>query len=137
MTVNGHDPDNIGLPDAADERTAVDLSRHQTQENVGSTARDHLANERTFLAWVRTALAVVGLGVLLGKLVETEGLAAEIIGLAMVAFGAAMLVYSVARYERVTSLLNVQQFAAARVGPLLLAALGLAVAIGSAILLLV
>ncbi len=121
----------------ADERAAVDLSRHQPQENVGSTARDHLANERTFLAWVRTALAVVGLGVLLGKLVETEGLAAEIIGLAMVAFGAAMLVYSVARYERVTSLLDVHQFAAARLGPLLLAVLGMAVAIGSAILLLV
>ena len=135
--MNGHDPDNIGLPDTADGRIAVDFSRHEPQDNVGSTARDHLANERTFLAWVRTALAVVGLGVLLGKLVETEGLAAEIIGLAMVAFGAAMLVYSVARYERVTSLLNVQQFAAARVGPLLLAALGLAVAIGSAILLLV
>ena len=32
-------------------------------ENSGSTARDHLANERTFLAWTRTGLALVGLGV--------------------------------------------------------------------------
>ena len=25
-------------------------------ENSGSVARDHLANERTFLAWLRTAI---------------------------------------------------------------------------------
>ena len=31
--------------------------------NTGSTARDHLANERTFLAWARTGTAFVGLGV--------------------------------------------------------------------------
>ena len=37
-------------------------------ENRESTARDHLANERTFLAWVRTALGLVGLGVLLERL---------------------------------------------------------------------
>ena len=37
-------------------------------ENLESTARDHLANERTFLAWVRTALGLVGLGVLLERL---------------------------------------------------------------------
>lgn len=111
--------------------------RSESQENVGSLARDHLANERTFLAWVRTALAVVGLGVLIGKLVETEGLRAEIIGLAMVAFGGAMLAYSVVRFERVTALLNMNRFAVARWGPLLLAALGMAVAVGSAVLLLV
>lgn len=29
-------------------------------ENSGSTARDHLSNIRTYLAWVRTALAAVG-----------------------------------------------------------------------------
>ncbi len=29
---------------------------------------DHAANERTFLAWVRTAVAIVGIGILLGRL---------------------------------------------------------------------
>lgn len=30
--------------------------------------RDHLANERTFLAWVRTSIALLGFGVLIAKL---------------------------------------------------------------------
>mmetsp|Transcript_18060 Transcript_18060/g.45736 ORF Transcript_18060/g.45736 Transcript_18060/m.45736 type:complete len:136 (-) Transcript_18060:808-1215(-) len=30
--------------------------------NLGSTARDHLANERTFLAWARTGLGFLGSG---------------------------------------------------------------------------
>jgi putative membrane protein len=30
--------------------------------------RDHLANERTFLAWVRTALGVVGIGFVLARM---------------------------------------------------------------------
>lgn len=34
----------------------------------GSTdATDHLANERTFLAWIRTSLAVIGLGFAVAK----------------------------------------------------------------------
>jgi len=78
---------------------------------------------------------VIGLGVLVGKLVETEGVRAEVIGLAMVGFGAAMLLYSVLRYERILALLDAGQFAAARVGPLILAAIGMAVAIGGALLL--
>jgi uncharacterized membrane protein YidH (DUF202 family) len=85
---------------------------------------------------VRTALAVIGLGVLLGKLVETEGTLAEVIGLGMVALGAAMLLYSVLRFEHISNLLRADQFVAARWGPLVLAALGLVVAIGSMILLL-
>lgn len=32
-------------------------------ENTDSVARDHLANERTFLAWLRTALAFCSVGV--------------------------------------------------------------------------
>ena len=32
-------------------------------ENTGSVARDHLANERTWLAYVRTSLAIAGTGV--------------------------------------------------------------------------
>jgi putative membrane protein len=32
------------------------------------TTRDHLANERTFLAWVRTSLGLIGLGFVLGRM---------------------------------------------------------------------
>jgi len=115
----------------------VKLGPREAQKNTGSLARDHLANERTFLAWIRTALAVIGLGVLVGKLIETDGLAAEIIGIAMVGFGAAMLIYSISRYERTITLLNNGQFSAARWGPIVLAALGLFIAVGALILLLV
>ena len=36
--------------------------------------RDHAANERTFLAWVRTAIAIVGFGLAVGRLKGTPGL---------------------------------------------------------------
>lgn len=32
-------------------------------QNTGSTARDHLASERTFLAWIRTGLGFIALGI--------------------------------------------------------------------------
>lgn len=34
-------------------------------QNTGSVARDHLANERTYLAWLRTSLAFASIGVAL------------------------------------------------------------------------
>ncbi|KAJ3048470.1 hypothetical protein HK097_010506 [Rhizophlyctis rosea] len=43
------------------------LWRPTVLPNLDSTARDHLANERTFLAWARTGLGFVGLGVALEK----------------------------------------------------------------------
>lgn len=36
-------------------------------ENTGSTARDHCANERTFLAWLRTSLTLVSFGIALAQ----------------------------------------------------------------------
>lgn len=39
------------------------LIRPPTYANTGSTARDHLASERTFLAWIRTGLGFVALGI--------------------------------------------------------------------------
>ena len=35
--------------------------------------RDHLANERTFLAWFRTAISLLGFGILIAKLRFLEG----------------------------------------------------------------
>ncbi|KAJ1839740.1 hypothetical protein LPJ70_004943, partial [Coemansia sp. RSA 2708] len=37
-------------------------------DNKGSVARDHLANERTYLAWVRTSLSMVTVGVAIRQL---------------------------------------------------------------------
>ncbi|CCM03711.1 uncharacterized protein FIBRA_05857 [Fibroporia radiculosa] len=36
---------------------------YERVDNAGSTARDHLANERTYLAWARTSLGLIGLGI--------------------------------------------------------------------------
>ncbi|KAG9293218.1 hypothetical protein G9A89_010589 [Geosiphon pyriformis] len=36
--------------------------------NDASVARDHLANERTFLAWLRTSLSLIGIGIALTQL---------------------------------------------------------------------
>ncbi|KAK5087285.1 hypothetical protein LTR70_007003 [Exophiala xenobiotica] len=37
--------------------------RTPSYSNTGSVARDHLASERTFLAWIRTGLGFVALGI--------------------------------------------------------------------------
>lgn len=41
-------------------------------ENKGAVARDHLANERTFLAWLRTALAFASIGVAVAQLFRLQ-----------------------------------------------------------------
>lgn len=38
--------------------------------NTGSTARDHLASERTFLSWLRMSLAFVALGIAIERFSE-------------------------------------------------------------------
>jgi hypothetical protein len=53
--------------DQTDQRTlfswVAKVSPSVTIENSGSVARDHLASERTFLAYVRTSLAIASTGV--------------------------------------------------------------------------
>lgn len=106
------------------------MARDRTIANSGSEARDHLANERTFLAWVRTALGIVGLGVLVVKVLDIESLAATIAGLGLVALGALSLVYGSYRYMRVATLLTEGRFPVARRGPMLLGGLSLAAVLG-------
>ena len=57
--------------------------------------RDHLANERTLLAWIRTAVTVVGLGFLLDRLAAADGQTDPWItyaGVALAIFGALLAV---------------------------------------------
>ena len=69
------------------------------------TARDHLANERTLLAWIRTAITVVGLGFIVDRL-AAQGQATPIetwAGIALVLFGAVLAMvggYTYVRGER-------------------------------------
>lgn len=53
-----------------------------------SKFRDHAANERTFLAWVRTAVALAGFGILIEKLADsaapTSATGAALLGLSAV-----------------------------------------------------
>ena len=46
--------------------------------NTGSVARDHLANERTFLAWTRTGLGFIALGIALERFNTMEALPAPL-----------------------------------------------------------
>ncbi|KAK7005912.1 hypothetical protein R3P38DRAFT_3040324 [Favolaschia claudopus] len=50
------------------------LSRLRTPvyENTGSVARDHLASERTFLAWLRTGLGFVTLGIAIERFSQLD-----------------------------------------------------------------
>jgi len=48
--------------------------------NIGSRARDHLANERTYLAWHRTGLSVAALGVAVAKFAPHRGVHAVVSG---------------------------------------------------------
>lgn len=101
-------------------------------ENRDSTARDHLANERTFLAWVRTALGLVGLGVLLERLgASGEASVAMAAGIGFISFGGLCLIYSVSRYLWVAHNLERGLFPVAIRGPVVIAFGALLVAAGA------
>ncbi|WP_341837395.1 DUF202 domain-containing protein [Chitinophaga pollutisoli] len=82
---------------------------------------DHLANERTFLAWVRTSIGIMAFGfvvvkfslfvkqfsLMLGKdlVVKSPGLSA-VAGITLVAVGAATVIFSWFRYRNIEKQLN-------------------------------
>ncbi len=79
---SGRPPDRRTLPEAA--------------------IRDHLANERTLLAWQRTALTVVGLGFLVDRFAfdSADGGVSALLGMGLIVLGAALSVVGLQRYLR-------------------------------------
>lgn len=71
-----------------------------------SRARDHLSNERTFLAWMRTALALIGVSIGLLKWDGVENL----LGYAAALLGGVTLLMSTQRYFCVMRLLDEGRF---------------------------
>ena len=70
-------------PPIAKAFTRIQNNQH-ILNNSGSTARDHLANERTYLAWTRTSLSLIGASIGLLKWqplkLQTEGYLIGILG---------------------------------------------------------
>ena len=73
-------------------------------------ASEHLDNERTFLAWVRTTVALISLGFVIARLSPAVGAAANgsrittkavPAGIALIIFGAVVTVLAAWRYDRV------------------------------------
>ena len=64
--------------------------------------RDHLANERTLLAWQRTALTVVGLGFLVDRFAfdSADTGVSALLGMGLIVLGAALSVVGLQRYLR-------------------------------------
>jgi uncharacterized membrane protein YidH (DUF202 family) len=94
-------------------------------------ARDHLANERTLNAWVRTALGMVGLGVALPKLVDAHSPGALVGGVALIIVGAVCVLYSGHRYLRVSRALHHGEFPIAGRAPVVVVAAVFLIALGA------
>ncbi|MGV6820459.1 MAG: YidH family protein [Parvularcula sp.] len=60
--------------------------------------RDHAANERTFLAWVRTAIAIVGFGLLIGKVATTDASSPQSSG-ALIGAGLLLIAFAGLRFH--------------------------------------
>jgi putative membrane protein len=66
-------------------------------------ARDHLANDRTYLAWVRTSLNVIILGLVVAKFIEgDEAGRAQVAGMVLIVVGCFILTYGTIRSYRTT-----------------------------------
>jgi len=79
---------------------------------------DHAANERTFLAWVRTAIAIMAFGFLVQKfdlflriasasltarsLPERSQIVGDISGLLLIVLGGAMMLLAAVRFRKTT-----------------------------------
>jgi len=115
-------------------RDRMKLSPSLTLENSGSVARDHLASERTFLAYIRTSLAIASTGVALVQLFTISGYSsvnpspgnftdtkpriqryAIPLGAATVIMGLVVLVIGLVRYFTVQNALPQGKFPVARV----------------------
>ena len=105
-----------------------------------SRARTHLANERTFLAWLRTGLSLILLGLGAAQFLERDLVAGfpatEAFAALLVAGGVALTAFGGARYERAREQIDVGAYRAAS-GSVVVAVVLVAVAGAAALALVV
>lgn len=112
------------------------VTADETRRGDPALARDHLANERTYLAWLRTAAAVMALGLAVAGLAHEVSATSAVAGALLVITGVAGVVYGTARYRQVTKELDEGVFIAGRRDkPAVIASTVLAVAVVAALVL--
>ncbi|CAG8603609.1 4691_t:CDS:2 [Dentiscutata erythropus] len=92
-------------------------------ENKASVARDHLANERTFLAWLRTSLSFISIGIAITQLFRLTGGTPDShsddkvgkgLGIAFIVLGIIFLAFGLFRYFNSQQLMTKGHFPASR-----------------------
>ena len=108
-----------------------------------NATRDHLANERTLLAWVRTSIAIMALGFVVarfGLLVREfgshapqhlSGRTSSVFGTALVVCGAVLVILATQRYLRAGQAIDRNTY---RSSPLLVLALSAGLVVVAALL---
>ena len=95
-----------------------------TDIDRSASIRDHLANERTLLAWQRTALALIGLGFVIDRF-AFDGRAGDVtgtlLGLAMIVGGGLTAVVGAWRFVRTEHEIDTQSYRSGLLAHLVLA----------------
>jgi putative membrane protein len=94
------------------------MSEESKQTNDSKYIQQHLANERTYLAWIRTSITIIGVGFLITNLhfstmttkVEISDLLAKIIGIASILSGILTIILTTIRYFAKGRDINSQTF---------------------------
>jgi putative membrane protein len=95
-----------------------------TDIDRSASIRDHLANERTLLAWQRTALALIGLGFVVDRFAfEGRGDAGtgDLLGLAMIIGGGITSIVGAWRFVQTEHQIDTQSYRSALLAHLVLA----------------
>ncbi len=115
------------------------------ENTTNDKSREFQANERTFLAWIRTSIALMGFGFVIAKfnlflkqlsfVLEAEDFSAKphgtIVGMIMVAIGLIMAIFAYIQFKKNANQLASNAYAPSSKLPLLLT---LIIAVGGAFL---
>lgn len=100
-----------------------EIKEQEIKQTVDSKyIQQHLANERTYLAWIRTAIAIIGVGFLvtnlhfnmMSSLSPIGDLLANFIGIASVGLGIVTILMATIVYLRKVKTINQQTFRASK-----------------------